>query len=361
MSQSSLFPDAFAERSSFPSQRVSAREASFVPLAELAPPAAGAAAKGIARLAADAPELDHRNEVEYRDLPCRSILNRVQSSRVPFELGINPYRGCEFGCVYCYARYTHEFMELEQWLDFERRVFVKRGAPEALRSDLARMDLDGKWIAIGTATDPYQPAERRYGVTRSLLELFARRRGMRLSITTKSDLVTRDLDLLQRIAAANEIEVNVTVTTPHHALSRRIEPRAPRPDRRLGAVKTLSSAGIRAGVFVMPVMPRINDRLEDLDLLMRQARVAGASYLAAQVLFLRSCSRKRFFPFIEEEFPELLPHYRRLYGSHRTPALAEYTRGMTQSLQALKRKHGLAGGGRWWDKPWLSPDQLTLL
>src|SRR5262249_27353770 len=151
----------------------------FVPLGELAgPPPEGVFPPGIARMAAAAPELDHRNEVDYRELECRSLISPVVSRRVPFDYAINPYRGCEFRCRYCYARYTHEYMELEQWLDFERKVFVKTGAGEALLRDLRRLDLSRKWVAIGTATDPYQPAERRYGLTRSVLQVFARRRNL---------------------------------------------------------------------------------------------------------------------------------------------------------------------------------------
>lgn len=315
---------------------------------------------GIARIAHLAEEIDSRNEVEYRDLPCGTLISRVDSRRVPFEYAINPYRGCEFGCVYCYARYTHEYMELEDWLDFERKVFAKSGAREALVRDLRRLDLDGKWIAIGTATDPYQPAERRYGITRALLEVFAERRNLRLSITTKSDLVARDADLLSRIAAHNEVHVNLTITTPHHTLSRRIEPRAPRPDRRLAAVGALAQEGIVAGVFLMPVLPRINDAPEDLDLLIRLAKEAGASYLASNILFLRKCSKKRFFPFIEAEFPELLPHYRRLYASYSSEALREYSRAKTEEIQSLKRKHGLVGFRSDRSAQSFAPDQLAL-
>jgi DNA repair photolyase len=313
---------------------------------------------GIARMAADAPDLDHRNEVEYRDLPCRTLISPVQSRRVPFQFAINPYRGCEFGCVYCYARYTHEYMELEDWLDFERKVFVKGGAREALLRDLRRLDLRGKWIAIGTATDPYQPAERRYRLTRSLLEVFAGRRGLQLSITTKSDLVARDVDLLARIRERNGLHVNLTITTPHHQLSRRIEPRAPRPDRRLGAMEKLAGAGVDVGVFVMPLLPRINDGLEDLDLLLRLAKEAGASYAVCQPLFLRKCSRRTFFPFIEERFPELLPHYQRLYASYHTDSLASYAREKSAEIHGLKQKYGLEGMRR--DTGGFEPDQLAL-
>ncbi len=343
---------------SFPSGRAEVAPA-FVPLEAVAPEPV-ARPTGIARLAADAAEIEQRNAVEYRELPCRTVVSPCSSGRVPFNFAINPYRGCEFGCVYCYARYTHEYLELEDWLDFERKVFVKRGAVEALRSDLRRLALQGQWIALGTATDPYQPAERRYGLTRSLLEVLAGRRGLRLSITTKSDLVARDVDLLRRIAEHNRIEVNVTVTTPHHALARRIEPRAPRPDKRLVAVRSLAGAGIPVGVFLMPLLPRINDRAEDLELLCRLAAEAGARFLAAQVLFLRSSSRKRFFPFIEEQFPELLAHYHRLYGASGGVALAEYSRAKHSELAALKRRFGLFAAGRSDFEHPVRRDQLVL-
>jgi DNA repair photolyase len=321
-------------------------DGSFVPLSALVSPVSASRLVGIARLAADAPLVDARSDVEYRELPCRTLVSRCDSPRVPFEFQINPYRGCLLGCSYCYARYTHEFMELEEWLDFERKIFVKQGAREALIRDLRRLDLQGRSIAIGTATDPYQPAERRYRVTRGLLEVFAGRRGLSLSITTKSDLVTRDLDLLARIREGNDLHVNLTITTLHADLARRIEPRAPRPDRRLAAVRALSQGGVRVGVFLMPVLPHINDDHEDLEALIRAAGEAGASHLASQVLFLRQSAKKRFFPSLREEFPELLPGYRRLYESPRTEALAAYTEQKMAEIQLLKQQYGLTGAGR---------------
>jgi DNA repair photolyase len=332
-------------RSSFPSRYVErenddASSATLISLSELATGPVGPP-PGIARQAALAPELDYRNDVEYRELICRSLLAPVRSERMPFGYSINPYRGCEFGCVYCYARYTHEFMELEHWEDFERKIFVKRGAPEALRNDLRRLDLRGKWIAIGTATDPYQPAERRHMVTQSLLELFARREGLLLSITTKSDLIRRDIPLLQQIAVRNSLSINLTIPTPHVAVSRRTEPRACRPDKRMAAVQALSEGGIRVGVFAMPLLPRITDRLEDLDLLMRQAREVGADFLASQLLFLHASAKKRFFPWLEERFPELVPFYRRLYSYQGKEELARYTERVMGEVRMLKERHHL--------------------
>jgi DNA repair photolyase len=353
MSQFSLF-EAPIGASSQPVEGTS----SFVPLSALTA-SSSPRLQGIARLAADAAVVDARRGVEYRELPCRTLISRCDSPRVPFEFQINPYRGCEAGCSYCYARYTHEFMELDDWREFERKIFVKRGAREALLRDLRRLDLRGKHVAIGTATDPYQPAERTFRLTRSLLEVFATRQGLSLSITTKSDLVTRDLDLLARIAERNDVSVNLTITSPHYLLSRRIEPRAPRPDKRLAAIRMLAEAGVRTGIFLMPVMPRINDALDDLELLARIARDAGAGYLVSQVLFLRQSAKKRFFPFLAEEFPELLPLYRRLYAAPQTDSLGAYSRAKMAEIDHLKQRYGLTGE-RHQRQPCGNPDQLVL-
>ena len=148
---------------------------------------------GIAKLAASSPLLEAKRRVEYRELPARSFITRCTAERMPFEWTINPYRGCEFGCKYCYARYTHEFMELRQPADFEEKIFAKVWDADAFRRELKKVR-PGESIAIGSATDPYQPAERRYGIMRKMLEIFAEKRGYQVSITTKSDLVARDAE-----------------------------------------------------------------------------------------------------------------------------------------------------------------------
>src|SRR5574341_1610083 len=167
--------------------------------------------RGIERLAREAGTLREKPQAEYLSLEVRSVLNRCSSPRMPFTWTINPYRGCEFGCRYCYARYTHEFMGLNRWEEFEEKIYVKRDAARILVRELTPERLSGQSIALGTATDPYQPAERRYGVTRSLLAVMAMARDLQLSITTKSDLVARDIDLLRRIAARSSVQVNMTV------------------------------------------------------------------------------------------------------------------------------------------------------
>src|SRR5437899_3316244 len=189
-------------------------------------------------MAAESDLLESKRQVEYFELPARSILNRTRPG-MPFAWAINPYRGCEFGCQYCYARYTHEFMGMEDGRAFEDRIYAKAEAARILKRELINVARDES-IAIGTATDPYQPAERRFEVTRGILEVFAAGKGRRVSITTKSDLVARDTDLLRIIARANVLHVNMSITTLSADLARPLEPRAPRPDLRLAAVKQLA-------------------------------------------------------------------------------------------------------------------------
>ena len=187
--------------------------------------------------------------------------------------------------------------------DFERKIFVKKDAGPLAARDLLSRGLNGEHIAIGSATDPYQPAEKEFGATRAILEEMARLDGLSVSITTKSNLVLRDIELLKRIGARSEISVNMSVTTPHARLARLIEPRAPRPDLRLAAVRELRQAGIAAGVFVIPVLPGLTDAEEDLDALARGASEAGAGWFGAGVLFLMPASREQFMPFLRKKFP----------------------------------------------------------
>jgi len=293
---------------------------------------------GIARLASQSPLLDAKTQVQYFEIPARSILNRTKPG-MPFQWTINPYRGCEFACKYCYARYTHEFMELAA-RDFEDRIYAKAAAAHLLRGELRRVGpKDG--IAIGTATDPYQPAEKRFGRTRSILEVFARERGRHLSITTKSDLIQRDLALLGEIARRNVLDINLTITTLDATLARLLEPRAPRPDLRLQTVRKLAAAGLSVGVFPNPVMPWITDGERALDRLARAARDAGAQYFGGGPLFLMPSAQKVFFPFLAERFPELAPRYRNLYA-HSAYLGRGYKDALRARIAAIRDRYGLA-------------------
>ena len=294
---------------------------------------------GIAAMAAAAPLDSTGCLTEYRPLASRSILNKTASRRgLPFTHAINPYRGCEFGCRYCYARYTHEFMEMAPE-EFERKIYFKQNAAWLLEQELKRVK-PGTEIALGTATDPYQPLERRQRVTRSLLEVFARHSGFRLGIVTKSPLIVRDLDLLTQIGERNRLTVHVTVTTADVKLARILEPRAPRPDLRLGAVRRLREAGVRAGVMCSPMMPGITDSRASVEAVARGAAEAGASFFVSGALFLKPCSLPTFFAFVEKHFPGQIEAYRRRYGKSAFVS-AEYRKRVAELVEAVSRKYGL--------------------
>jgi len=300
---------------------------------------------GIARLAADGESLREGHQVEYFTLPTKSLLNRCVSNRqMPFTWTINPYRGCEFGCRYCYARYTHEFMEMHDSVEFEQKIYVKQHAAQLLRQELHKVKKDES-IALGTATDPYQPAERRYEVTRGILEEFSRHRGFELGIVTKSNLVVRDLDLLVEISKLNKLSVHVTITTLNTELARILEPRAPRPDLRLDAVRTLSAAGVRVGLSCSPVVPGITDSPADLEALIRAASETGADYVFANALFLKPCSAAIFLPFLETNFPHLAENYRQRYQD-RAFLPPSYTKGLSELVAKLREKYNLTSRNR---------------
>jgi DNA repair photolyase len=292
---------------------------------------------GIARLAARGEALAEGHKVDYLSLANRSLLTRCNSPRVPFRWMINPYRGCEFACKYCYARYTHEFMEMRDSLDFERKIYVKQHSAWLLRQELKQVQ-PGQSIAIGTATDPYQPAERKFEITRAIMEEFARHRGLSLGVVTKSDLILRDLDLLVEISRRNRFSVHITITTMKAGLARILEPRAPRPDLRVKAVRKLAEAGIHVGVNCAPVLPGITDSPADLENVVRAAADARAKSVWAHPLFLKPCAEKVFMPFLEEKFPHLVPAYRQRFAS-RAFLPAQYSRRISALVKKLCAKH----------------------
>jgi DNA repair photolyase len=294
-------------------------------------------------------------------MPVKQILNRCSNPRLPFRWTINPYRGCEFGCLYCYARYTHEFLALNDPMDFERRILVKRKAAEALARSLARTPVGCDSIAIGTATDPYQPAERTFLVTRSILEVFARLGGLHLSVTTKSNLITRDLDLLAAINQRSRLSVNFSLITLNRRLQRVLEPRAPRPALRLRALKELSSAGIRCNMLMMPVIPGITDGCAAMGRLIEAARAAGATQVWWRPLFLKPSAARRFLPFIERAFPQLQQRMDEFYGSS-TYTPRTYDARIGEIIEDLKRKHSFAAAEAVAQPPPLKPTfQLSFL
>ena len=299
---------------------------------------------GIAKLAAQSGLLLSKRTVEYRSLPVRSYIGRCGNPELPFEWTLNPYRGCEYGCKYCYARYSHEFMELRNGDDFETHIFAKEWNRTAFAAELRRIP-HGQCIAIGTVTDPYQPAERRYGITREMLEAFCENSThRRLWITTKSDLAARDADLFAAIAAKqNDVSVNITITTLDTELARELEPFAPRPDLRLDAVRTLAKAGVNVCVNCSPLMPLINDSEENIDAVARAARQAGATAFWANVVFLKDCAKSVFFPYLREHRPHLLKRYQRQFQAS-SYLKGPYVEAIQDRVKRIEERHGFRSG-----------------
>jgi DNA repair photolyase len=313
------------------------------------------------------PVLGEQKDIRYYGTRAKSVLNGTDVTGMGFW-SINPYIGCAFGCAYCYARYAHRYVieravvahpeqhllreafeTLPPWLAFERQIFVKENAAEVLRRTLRHGSdkhlnlLKGEGIGIGTATDPYQPAERRFRITRGVLEVLAEHEGLRCWIVTKSPLVTRDVDLLRRIARHNEVSVNISLITIDRDLARRIEPRAPTPDARLRALARLREHGIDVGINVMPVLPGITDRPDQLEPLIRAVAEARAVSVRACALRLRSAARQRYLPFIEREFPELASRYRATYErSHH--AGERYRDGLHRYFKKVCARYGVSFG-----------------
>lgn len=313
------------------------------------------------------PILDERlRGTKFVALAPRSILNSPQQTGMDFW-SINPYVGCEFGCTYCYARYAHryvveralddgrlspaqvdEFRGPNGWEAFEHRIFVKQRIVGALAADMQRYfrtaSRDGRPpspIVIGTATDPYQPAERRFRLTRAVLERLARYEGLSIGIITKSPLVVRDAELLRRLARRSDLEVYISLISADAALVRRVEARSPIPAARLRALKQLVEGGINAGLIVAPVLPGITDDVAHLEALFQAAREAGARFIHAGPLRLYGGVRERFLPVLDAQFPELADRYRRAYARHASAPRA-YAEALRRRVRRLQAKFGFA-------------------
>jgi DNA repair photolyase len=313
------------------------------------------------------PTLDVQTDIKYYGTRARTILNRPEATGMDFW-SINPYIGCALGCTYCYARYAHGYafdravtanpdhrevkadaLSLPPWLAFERRILVKENAHLVLQktlrtgSDRHLALIAGEVITIGTATDPYQPAERRFRITRQLLQVIAEHPGLDVRIITKSPLVTRDAEIMRRINRVSNIRIHMSLITTDRDLARRIEPRAPTPDARLRAIRRLRESGIDVGVNVMPILPGITDKPAMLDELVRSIADVGATHIHAGALHLRHAARQRYLPWIAEEFPELAERYANTYGD-RVHAGDTYRDGLHQVMTRLCRRYRVRYG-----------------
>jgi DNA repair photolyase len=321
------------------------------------------------------PVLDERSRgTKFIGLPVNSVLNTPASTGMGFW-SINPYVGCEFGCTYCYARDTHRWVveraerryggtAVERSGDttlggsaasaglppyrrsalppeeaFEKEILVKSNVAEVLARTLNPAKLAGHSLVIGTATDPYQPAERRFRLTRRILEVLRSYHGLSIGIITKSSLVTRDLDLLRALSRHNEVTVNISLATADARLARRLELRSPVPAARLRALRRLTEGGIHAGLLIAPIVPGVTDDWAGLARLIEAGKEAGARYVVGSALRLGPAARHRFLPHLEREFPELAERYRRHYAGN-VHVKQSYQDALTRRLRLLQQAYG---------------------
>ena len=275
---------------------------------------------------------------EYRETSCKSALNRV--SGMPFRWSLNPYRGCVHGCHYCYARATHPYLGLNADEDFATRIVVKTNMPELLRQELRRRSWTRERVAIGTATDAYQPCEGRYQLTRRCLEAL-RDADTPVSIVTKSTLILRDLDLIAELARGPGATVYFTITTLDPDLWRLIEPGTPPPLMRLEVMRRLSNRGVPCGVFLAPVLPGITDTVASIEAVAAAAKAHGAASFGSAVLRLAPGVKEHYLAFVSETFPNLLPRYERTYAG--TNIASDYQIAIERRLARVRARQGFAG------------------
>jgi DNA repair photolyase len=273
----------------------------------------------------------------YIEITCKSAVNRVQG--MPFNWSLNPYRGCVHACHYCYARATHSYFGLNADDDFESTIFVKTNFPEVLRRELGRPSLAGERISIGTATDPYQPIEGKYQLTRRSLEAL-RDYHQSTSIVTKSTLVQRDLDLLVELSRVTDVIVFFTVTTVDPEVWRAVEPGTPPPLKRLQAMRKLRDAGVPAAVFMAPVLPGITDSAAAIEAVASAAKEHGAVSFGAMPLRLGPLVKEHYFSFIGEHYPSLHGKYQRSYSGQNAPEA--WVHGLNDRVEQALVKVGFA-------------------
>jgi DNA repair photolyase len=278
--------------------------------------------------------------ITFHEVHARSLISKVpEASRVPFRWTINPYRGCSHACVYCFARNTHTYLDLDAGHDFDTQIVVKVNAVELLRRELKSARWTGEHIAMGTNVDCYQRAEGRYRLMPGIIAALTEAANP-FSILTKGTLILRDIDLLATAASVTEVGLNVSVGIVDKSLSRSIEPGTPSPDRRLAACAALSERGLRCGVLMGPVVPFLSDSPGQLDDAVRKIANAGAAHVSPIVLHLRPGAREWFLRWLSANHPELVDAYRDLYGS-RAYAPASYQRQIAEQVAELARKHGV--------------------
>jgi DNA repair photolyase len=293
---------------------------------------------------------------EYREQPCRTALNAVRG--MAFKWSLNPYMGCVHRCTFCYVRAFERRADRPSDDRYGRAIRVKVNVVEVLVRELARSTWRRETVAVGAATDPYQPAEGRYRLTRGCIEVFAAARNP-FNLITRGPLIVRDVDVLTEAARRAELSVNFSIPTLDEEVWRRTEPGTAHPRQRLRALKTLVDAGVKAGVGMAPILPGLSDRPEQLAEVVKAAREAGATHLWANLLFLRPGTREHFLEQLARDWPEELERYERLYDG-RAYLGADERRPLAETVDALRRRHGVADRRRIRLEPPPEAEQLAL-
>jgi len=294
--------------------------------------------------------------VSYREEPCRSAMNRVAG--MDFEWSLNPYMGCVHRCAFCYVRGHERRADRPHDDRYGTSIRVKTNIAEVLRAELARPTWKREYVLIGAATDPYQPAEGRYRLTRGCIAALAEARTP-FGIITRGTLIVRDLDLLVAASRRAAVSVSFSIPTLDERVWRATEPTTPHPRQRLRALRRLVDAGVKAGVAMMPILPGLSDRPEQLAEVVRAAREAGATNLFGALVNLRDGTREHFLSVIGREWPELLPRYLDLFG-RRSYLPEALTAPVAQQIKELRRKHGIADRRRIRYAPPEEPAQMEL-
>ena len=294
--------------------------------------------------------------VEYREEPCRSALNRVQG--MGFGWSLNPYMGCVHRCTFCYVRAFEQRADRPSDDRYGTSIRVKTNVAEVLRRELARASWEREIVAIGAATDPYQPAEGRYKLTRACLEVLGDAANP-IRIITRGPMIVRDIDVLTRAASRASVQVTFSVPTLDHEIWQRTEPGTAPPRQRLRALKQLVDAGIKASVGMAPIIPGLSDKPELMADVVRAAREAGATGVWANLLYLKPGTKEHFMNALERDWPELLPEYEQLYGrrAYLSKAQSEPVRAQ---VRELTRAHGIHDRRRLRLEPPPEPEQLEL-
>jgi DNA repair photolyase len=294
--------------------------------------------------------------VEYREEPCKSALNPVKG--MGFKWSLNPYMGCVHRCTFCYVRHFEHRSDRPSDDRYGTSIRVKTNVAEVLRKELARKSWEHEHVAIGAATDPYQPVEGRYRLTRACLEAL-REASNPFSIITRGPMIVRDLDVLVEASQRASVSVTFSIPTLDEEVWKRTEPSTAHPRQRLKAIKTLVDAGVKAGVGMAPILPGISDRPEQLREVVRAAREAGATGVWANLLFLRPGTREHFLQHLAEDWPEQLPYYEELYAG-KAYLGAETTKPVRALVAELAKEHGVKDRRKVQLRPPPEPEQLVL-